>query len=692
MIKDEGTRLKSSSGGVFSQLALTILAEGGQVCGATMSHGHVAHRLISSPAELDLLLGSKYVQSDMGDCFRQIKELLKKKVPVLFSGTPCQVAGLRLYLKKDHPLLLTVDLVCHGVPSPLVWESYVKEEMEGEPLVSVNFRSKISTWSLYSLEMRSKHKLIIENQKFNIYMRGFLKELYSCHVCSSCPFTQLQRQGDITLGDFWGVRRINEGWDDRKGTSLLLINSTKGENYMEKISATLLLNESVTMQQVLKSYNTALRSPFHHHPKRQEFFEELKDRPDASISQLIHKMLNPKTNVAIINLWWSKNYGAVLTAYAQQQYLTELGYSSELIHYPTHRGMHDVGEAFDSFVKERLKCSPYVAKPRDLHRLASYFDTFMVGSDQVWNLQYTARAGYTYFLDFVPSNKKLISCAASFGKDECDRGNRAKEIITALLSRFDAISVREREGVAICRDLSIEAEQILDPVFFLDASHYSQLADESSLDLPEKFTAMHILDRSAEVQRVLAILDPDNQAIESGMRDGKKADIPSWIKVIRDCECFVTDSFHGACFGLLLNKPMLIIPNIQRGMSRFTSLVNAFGIPERLILPGQYIDKSLLVKAPFEDDDAQARLRHMVEYSRSFIKDAMEKSITKNPPQAQQLLKQTKNGLFQTLRNKHLLRPILKEMYLALKGNGEEKAQNKRRLWARFFSRLNLPR
>ncbi len=691
IIKDETTRLKSSSGGVFSQLALQILAEGGQVCGAVISEGRVYHKLVDNKEDLTAIYGSKYVQSDLGDCFREIRKLLKAKTAVLFAGTPCQVAGLRLFLKKNHPLLLTVDLVCHGTPSPLVWEKYVQEEMEGEKLLSVNFRSKISGWTLFSLEMRSKKKLLIENLKYNTYMRGFLSELYSCQVCDSCPFTQLQRQGDVTLGDFWGVRLINKNWDDRKGTSLLLINSPKGESYIEKISAKLSLNESVSLEKVLRSYNAALKAPFHHHRNRKTFFNELKKQPNASVSNLIHKMLMEKKDIAILNLWWSKNYGAVLTAYAQQQYLAKLGYTSQLIHHPTHRGMHDVGEAFDSFITQHLKCSKFIEKARDLHEISSNYDTFMVGSDQVWNLRYTARAGYTYFLDFVPSNKKLISCAASFGKEECDRSNRGKEIVTSLLSRFDAISVREREGVNICRDLSITATQILDPVFFLPSSHYSELADSSDIELPEDYVAVHILDHSPEVQRVLSALGCAETAIEAGIRNGKKADIPSWLKTIRDARYFVTDSFHGACFGLLFNKPILIVPNMARGLSRFTSLVNAFGIAEHLITPGEEINKKLLTQRPFDSVDAQESLEQYIAFSQKFIKDALEKPLRKNPPQLREMLQQSRNGFFKTLTNKHLLRHVVKELYLAFRGDSEEKAQNKRRLWARFLSRLNLP-
>ena len=186
--------------------------------------------------------GAKYVQSELRDTFLEAENALKAGRKVLFSGTPCQIAGLKNYLGKEYDNLLTVDLVCHGVPSPLVWESYLKyrKEKDGQSEVAdkVNMRSKVTGWSRYNYSVEYKYKDGQVYQKKNgedPYMRAFVSNMILRPSCNECHFKGLERCSDFTLGDFWGIWNIKPEMDDDKGTSLVVVHSEKGRMYWEKI-------------------------------------------------------------------------------------------------------------------------------------------------------------------------------------------------------------------------------------------------------------------------------------------------------------------------------------------------------------------------------------------------------------------------------------------------------------------------
>lgn len=235
--KNDEVRMQSSSGGIFTHLAEAIINDGGVVFGAQFDkHWHVIHTHIDNIGKLPLLRGSKYVQSKIGDTYKEAKTFLQQGRKVLFTGTPCQIAGLRRYLRKGYDNLITMDIVCHGVPSPTVWEAYLSEvcQKQPSPITSISFRDKTFGWKKYRLYIRHANTHDTSSSS-NIYMKGFLKDLFlrpSCHVCP----TRLGKSGsDITLGDFWGVQKHYPKMDDDKGTSLVLINSIKGQLLYDSI-------------------------------------------------------------------------------------------------------------------------------------------------------------------------------------------------------------------------------------------------------------------------------------------------------------------------------------------------------------------------------------------------------------------------------------------------------------------------
>ena len=227
-------RKQSTSGGVFTALAQYCINNGGIVCGAAYdSDNHVVHSLFSDEVHIAKMRSAKYSQSYSEHTFLEIREMLKNNRWVLFSGTPCQVAALRSYLGKDYNTLILVDIVCHGVPSPLIWDKYLADLNRNSEakLKSINLRSKVSGWSRYNYSTEFVYengKKIVIPQNENYFMRGFVSNLYLRPSCSHCSFKGVDRVSDFTLGDYWGIWNQYAEFDDNVGTSMIIIHGTKG--------------------------------------------------------------------------------------------------------------------------------------------------------------------------------------------------------------------------------------------------------------------------------------------------------------------------------------------------------------------------------------------------------------------------------------------------------------------------------
>lgn len=237
----------SSSGGVFHSIASWVIANGGIVYGASFTDNwSVRHIGIHSSAEISRLMGSKYVQSDNNLVFRDIKSHLNNGRLVLYSGCPCQISGLRHYLRKNYDNLISVDFVCHGVPSPKIWKEYLLKtinrhstEEESLHVSSVSFRDKTYGWRDFSLriDMQNGEKKysFIECYKINPYMKGFIQNLFLRPSCFKCPTKSGRSGSDITLGDFWGVQKELPELYNEKGVSLVMANTTKGLSILQNV-------------------------------------------------------------------------------------------------------------------------------------------------------------------------------------------------------------------------------------------------------------------------------------------------------------------------------------------------------------------------------------------------------------------------------------------------------------------------
>jgi coenzyme F420-reducing hydrogenase beta subunit len=234
--------------------------------------------------------GSKYVQSNIGSTYKEVKEFLKQGRQVLFTGTPCQIAGLKSYLGKEYDQLICIDIVCHGVPSPLVWGKYVgyREKISGSRTERIAFRRKNCGWKLFSVSFSFDNETeYIKPLTEDIFMQGFLKDLYLRPSCYECSFKTLNRQSDITLADFWGVENILPEMFDDQGTSLALVHSDKGREMLLSIEEQM-ISEEVDIDQAILFNPSAVKS-VDYNPKRDKFFKELNKTKD--INKLISKYI-----------------------------------------------------------------------------------------------------------------------------------------------------------------------------------------------------------------------------------------------------------------------------------------------------------------------------------------------------------------------------------------------------------------
>lgn len=287
---DTAIRNKSSSGGVFTLLAEQTIAAGGLVFGAAFDKElNLRHCVVDTISDLAALRGSKYIQSETGDVFVHVKTALNQGRKVLFTGTPCQVAGLSSFIGFNPHGLLTCDLVCHGVPSEIIFRKYIREleVINGAQAVSVSFRSKKLGWKLFSVKVDFSNGTVYEAAlDRDSFMRAFLSNLCLRPSCYCCPFSNVPRQGDITLADYWGVAEAHPNIDDDRGVSLIFVNNNKGDTAFDCIAPSLTVYQS-TLNKAIAGNSCAVR-PVSMKPERTVF---MGDADHLSISELVGKYL-----------------------------------------------------------------------------------------------------------------------------------------------------------------------------------------------------------------------------------------------------------------------------------------------------------------------------------------------------------------------------------------------------------------
>lgn len=294
--KNEDIRRQSSSGGVFTLIAEYILKNDGIVIGAMFNKNFgVYHNYIEKVEDLPKLRTSKYIQSVIGETYRQAEQFLKDGKKVLFTGTPCQVEGLRTFLGKEYENLYTQDIICHGVPSPKVWKKYLEfvNKKMGDKPVSVTFRNKDKGWRDYSLNIQYKNKKYNKTHLDDEYMRAFIKKLSLRDSCYKCAFKKENRLSDITLADFWGISNVMPEMNDNKGTSLVIVNTKKGKKLYNSIEKEI-IQKQVDFYTAIK-YNPSMTQSVSMNKNRDKFFENLEKE---EFNKLVNKYV-PKESLIV---------------------------------------------------------------------------------------------------------------------------------------------------------------------------------------------------------------------------------------------------------------------------------------------------------------------------------------------------------------------------------------------------------
>ena len=321
----EEIRLQSSSGGIFTLLAEETIKRDGVVFGVKFNEHWMPEFGYTEAIEgIAPFRGSKYTQAIVGNAYKKAEEFLKAGREVLFSGTPCQIAGLKRFLRKEYVNLLAVDIICHGVPSPKVWSMYLREiyskllrdsaDEKKQPVLpngdsdkscieAISFRSKITGWKKYSFNIKlyfpncnGKNTVVFsETLEKNSFMRAFLNNTILRPSCYACPTKEGKSWSDITIADFWGIEVLDPAFDDDKGCGLIFLNTEKGQAIYKRLD---LVSKEKSFEEAIR-YNSAHNHCPHPHPNRTEFFIGI-DKAD-NISSYINIMQKPTLYTRIKN-------------------------------------------------------------------------------------------------------------------------------------------------------------------------------------------------------------------------------------------------------------------------------------------------------------------------------------------------------------------------------------------------------
>lgn len=280
--KDESVRAAPRSGGVFTALSDAVLREKGVIYGCVLNEKFEAvHIRAESAEDRDHMRGSKYIQSRMGDMFRKAKEDLTAGKAVLFSGTSCQIAGLKKFLGKDYSNLLCVDIVCHGVPSPKVFTAYLEwqEKKRGRKVKSAEFRNKKDFgWAAHVETLSFEDGGSVNSRVFATLFYGHNILRPSCY---ECPYKSILHPGDITIADYWGIDNAAPGFNDNKGVSLVLINNPKGEAAFGNVKAALDWKST----RIENSMQPCLKAPFPRPQNRDAFWRDFASKSFDQITK-----------------------------------------------------------------------------------------------------------------------------------------------------------------------------------------------------------------------------------------------------------------------------------------------------------------------------------------------------------------------------------------------------------------------
>lgn len=486
--------------------------------------------------------------------------------------------------------------------------------MDGD-IDNINFRDKeLAGWSCSSVVITKNHKKFKDNK----YMKVYHSKLAMSETCEQCKYATLPRQSDITLADFWGIKKFDRKLDDKLGTSIYMINTPKGEMILSNIKPSIKQLKKVPLKYARQR---ACEKPFKAHRLRDKFYKLIETN---SFTTAYEKTIGKENNIGIMNFWYVPNRGAILTNYAINEFLKENGYNPKTINYypRIEKSLHK-NSISEKFEKEYLETTPFCQDYIDLKNLNNDIRTFLVGSDQVFRDWCVEHHRDKYFLNFADDTSKKISCSASFGIPSYDGSETNKTIMQKYLQRFDALSVRENSGVDILKNtFNLTSTQIWDPVFYIDRSKYEKIAETSSKK-ESKFLAYYIITMTPEKKKAINFV-ADKLGLKTVDMKGKLP-VEDWLYYIKNCEYYIGDSFHGTCFALMFQKNFLVIsPRTGENDTRLDTLLETVDMQSRQLQRANeiYSREDLLNKINYTN--RFEKLNSELERSKTWLLNAIE--------------------------------------------------------------------
>lgn len=619
VMADDEIRKHSSSGGAFSVIAEEFLNKKGVICGAAFDENWVVkHIIVEDEAGLAKLRSSKYLQSRISeDLFKQIKGILEQGRLVLFSGTPCQVAGLYKSLGKDYDNLYTIDIVCAYTPSSKVFGKFLAENYDKNAIHTINFRDKgVFGWACKNIVIEKNNgEKVIDNK----YMPPFLGRMYKGEHCVNCAFKRLPRPADFTIGDYWKIQQHTNDCDDGKGTSALIINSPKAEKLFEKLKDKFIKVKEMPLPTI--SWQIDVKNKIYRTPECKNFFNNFDKK---TFNQNIIEA--PKeSKVGIINWWYVNNRGAILTNYALNEMVKELGYDAYTINFvhPIER-KNFPGSFAEDFANKYIKRTRWIDTYNELKTLNNDIGTFICGSDQIFRYFCAAAHSNIFYMGWVDAVKnKLLSYSASFAINKFDATTSQTALVKHWLKRFDNLSVRELDGVDIMRDtFGLKATQVLDPVFCIDKQKYYDMAEKSTDKINEDFIAYYIMWPTEENKKIVEYVK-NKLGVSKVVHLNPNMSIENWLWYIQNAKFVVSDSFHASCFSMIFHRQFAIIPNPNEYPSRFLTVDKLCGLSSRFFYNNNDIYNSKDLFEPIDWSFYDEKVGKEVERSVAWLRNAL---------------------------------------------------------------------
>ena len=622
-LKNVNTLLRSSSGGAFWAVASCVIRAGGIVYGAVIDQtGLVKHTRAEAIDQLKPLQGSKYVMSRMGTTLKDVLADLKAGKKVLFVGTPCQVAALHAYLNNlFFEQLILMDFICHGCPKPIHWKRYLELSGQKEPY-SISFRKKEPSWEKFSLTINGYQSTWDKDRFYFLFLNNYVLQ----ESCYACKYKGENRFSDITIGDAWGCEHYDIDNKNELGTSLVFIRD-KQEFLKRALLSQGTLTEVFYHQAIM--YNSAYIQSVAKPADQEEVIDrfqnlgevplDIQTEPKKPFSQKIknwfvallyapqrrkrkrERSLPNKANVGIVSLFGYFNYGNKLQSFALSYLIRHAGLNPVNIYTDVQFPNPSLCVLYQRLIR-RQKETGLDKKRRALYNVAQkyhesrfhYSDSLnsinelnklkglLFGSDQVWNPACSNPWTYAFQVGIFPTeNIKPIkvSYAASIANDHLDE--TSIEYLKTGLKTFNAISVREKSTQDILKSIGIHASVNLDPTFLLSKEEWDKAIKRyAKIKPPKSYTLVYLLggagfDAKSIPGPVIDVLDPDSRFFAINPFD--------FIRLIRDAENIITDSFHACVFSIIFGKSLCVTQrenNPEMG-TRITSLFTQFGIPLR---------------------------------------------------------------------------------------------------------------